>query len=86
MSKLKDTIAQAIKDADKSFFNENYMKQADNVLAELRKAGYEIVPLKPPPALVQYVIDNLPFGRLKPTELVNQLYSLIVDNVRKHGG
>jgi hypothetical protein len=31
------------------------------------------------------VIDNLPFGRLKPTELVNQLYSLIVDNVRKYG-
>jgi hypothetical protein len=85
MSKLRDTIAQAIKDADRSFFNENYIKQADNVLTELRKAGYEVVPLKPPPGLVQFVIDNLPFGRLKPTELVTQLYSLIVDNVRKHG-
>ncbi|MFN8720153.1 MAG: hypothetical protein ACK5YI_04945 [Rhodospirillales bacterium] len=85
MSKLRDTIAQAIKDADRSFFNENYIKQADNVLTELRKAGYEVVPLKPSPGLVQFVIDNLPFGRLKPTELVTQLYSLIVDNVRKHG-
>jgi predicted CoA-binding protein len=53
MSKLRDTIAQAIRDADKSFFNEDYVKQADNVRGELRKAGYEIVPLKPPPGLVQ---------------------------------
>ena len=71
---IEDIIAKAIKDADKSFFNEDYAKQAKAVTAALKKAGYEVAPLKPPPGLVEWAKDNIPFGRLRPTELITQMY------------
>lgn len=83
MADVKDIIAQAIKKADTSMFNEDYGKQAASVMQALQKAGYEVAPLKPPEGLQQYVIDNMPFGRLRPSELVSQLYTLMVGNVRR---
>ncbi|PWC56016.1 hypothetical protein [Azospirillum sp. TSO22-1] len=80
---LEDIIAKAIKDADKSIFNEDYTKQARAVVAALKKAGYEVAPVKPPPGLVEWAKDNIPFGRLRPTELIVQMYSMMVENVRR---
>ncbi|WP_431856659.1 hypothetical protein [Azospirillum sp.] len=80
---LEDIIAKAIKDADKSIFNEDYTKQARAVMAALKKAGYEVAPVKPPPGLVEWAKDNIPFGRLRPTELIVQMYSMMVENVRR---
>ena len=45
--KLADTIAQAIRKADKRYFFEDYTAQADAVLAALKKAGLTVVPLEP---------------------------------------
>lgn len=81
---LEDLIAAAIKDADRSLFNENYSKQSRAVMSALKKAGYEIVPRKPPEGLVEWAKDNIPFGRLRPTDLIAHMYSMMVDNVRKY--
>ncbi|MEI6558149.1 MAG: hypothetical protein WCO00_07050 [Rhodospirillaceae bacterium] len=83
MADIRDVIALAIKKADTSMFNENYSKQAAAVLQAVQKAGYEIVPVKPPEGLLPYVHENMPFGRLRPNELVTQLYTLMVSNVRR---
>ena len=83
MADIQDIIAIAIKKADTSMFNENYSKQAAAVIQAVQKAVYEIVPTKAPEGLVPYVHDNRPFGRLRPSELVTQLYTLMVSNVRR---
>lgn len=80
---VEDLVARAIKDADKSFFNEDYAKQAQAVLTTLRQNGYEVVPLKPPPLLVDWAKENIPFGRLRPSDLISQMYTMMVENVRR---
>lgn len=82
-SGVEDIVAKAIKDADKSFFNEDYSKQARAVVSALKQAGYEVVPVKPPPLLVEWAKENIPFGRLRPSELITQMYSMMVENVRR---
>ncbi|CAK0758373.1 conserved hypothetical protein [uncultured Gammaproteobacteria bacterium] len=83
MAALSDVVAEAIQKADSSYFNENYVKQANAAIQAIRKAGYEIVPVKPPEGLIAYIHENMPFGRLRPSELISQLYILMVNNVRK---
>lgn len=82
-SRLREIIARAIKDSDKSFFNENYGKQADAVIAALQRNGYELVPRRPSEAFTQYMDENMPLGRLRPRELVHALYGMIIDNARR---
>lgn len=83
MADLKEIVALAIKKADTSMFNEDYNKQAAAVIQAVQKAGYEIVPIRPPEGLLPFVHENMPFGRLRPSELVTQLYTLMVTNVRR---
>ncbi|QJE72063.1 hypothetical protein HHL28_02145 [Aerophototrophica crusticola] len=80
---IQDTIALAIKNADKSWFNEDYSKQAKAVVEALRKAGFEVVPVKPPDELVTYASENIPMGRLRPTDFIRTMYSTMVANARK---
>lgn len=83
MPSIQEIIAQSIKDADKSFFNEDYMKQAKSVVDGLRKSGLEVVPVKPPEELVTYASENIPLGRLRPTDFIRTMYSTMVANARK---
>ncbi len=83
MPTIQEIIAQSIKDADKSFFNEDYMKQAKSVVDALRKSGLEVVPVKPPEELVTYASENIPLGRLRPTDFIRTMYSTMVANARK---
>jgi hypothetical protein len=80
---IVEIIAKSIKSADKSFFNEDYIKQAKSVVDGLRKAGLEVVPITPPEALVTYASENIPFGRLRPTDFIRTMYSTMVANARK---
>lgn len=80
---LEDIIAKAIKDADKSYFNEDYGKQANSVLTALKKNGYQVAPVRPPEGLVEWAKDNIPFGRLRPTELITYMYTMMIENVRR---
>lgn len=84
MSDLREVIAVAIRGADRTFFNEDYGKQAAAVISALRKAGYEIVPREASDALVDFACENLPFGRLKQQDFIKQLYQLLVENARKY--
>lgn len=83
MPSIVETIAQSIKQADSTFFNENYTRQAKAVVEGLRKAGYEVVPVKPPEVLIEYAADNIPFGRLRQSDLIRSLYTIMVENARK---
>jgi hypothetical protein len=84
MENLEDLIAQAIKDADRSIFNEDYSKQARSVMSALKKGGFEVVPRRPPDGLVEWAKNNIPFGRLRPADLISQMYTMMVENARKH--
>ncbi|HYE49536.1 MAG TPA: hypothetical protein VEB20_08095 [Azospirillaceae bacterium] len=86
MPSIVETIAQSIKKADRTIFNENYTKQANAVIEGLRKAGYEVVPVRPPELLVEYAVENIPFGRLRPSDLIRTLYTTMVENCRKFVG
>lgn len=80
---IVEIIAKSIKDADNSFFNEDYMKQAKSVVDGLRRAGLEVVPVKPPDELVTYASENIPMGRLRPTDFIRTMYSVMVANAKK---
>jgi hypothetical protein len=80
---LVATIGGAIKSADTSFFNEDYGKQGAEVISVLRREGFEIVPKKPSEELLEYLVDNMPFGQMKPEQLMREIYTLIVDNARR---
>jgi hypothetical protein len=83
MADLATIIAKAIRDADKSWFNEDYTKQATAVLNALRSKGYEICPVEAPDALVTHAVDNMPFGRMKPDDLIRELYKVLIDGARR---
>ena len=85
MPDLGDVIAQAIKEADSSIFNEDYSKQARAVLVALRRNGYEVLPREPKPEALEFILQNLPFGRLKQSDLIRAIYRLVVENARRFG-
>lgn len=68
--KVQKTIARAIKNADRSYFFENYDKQAAAVLRVLEKEGYVIVPVKPDPEILKKAADTMATGKMKPEEHV----------------
>ncbi|RED46142.1 hypothetical protein [Aestuariispira insulae] len=78
MQKLKKAIAKAIKDADSSWFNENYSKQADAVLQAIRAKGFVIVEAEATEAQVEAGREALTTGRYKPSEVVSKLYAVMV--------
>ncbi|MBV6633660.1 MAG: hypothetical protein KI792_11595 [Alphaproteobacteria bacterium] len=82
---LVATIGGAIKHADKSFFNEDYAKQGAEVIATLRREGFEIVPKTASDELVEFLVENMPYGQMKPEDLMRALYQLMVENARRLG-
>lgn len=76
-------IAGAIRQADTRFFNEDYAKQAAEVISVLRREGFEIIPKTASDEIVDYLVDNMPYGQMKPEALMAELYQLIADNARR---
>ena len=74
MADIEEIIARAIKQADKSFFNENYRKQARAVLETLKKEGFAIAYLPPSESMIKAGVDALPAGRVKPEAVVERIY------------
>ena len=75
MSKsLQNIIAKAIHKSDRTYFFENYDRQADAVLKALHKQGYAIVPLEPSETMVEQGVAAIPFGNIKPDLHVRQVY------------
>lgn len=78
VSDVKKLIARAIKEADKSWFNEDYMKQADAVIRGLKAKGYAVVEEKPTEKQVEAGKEALQSGRYKPSDVVTVLYQVMV--------
>ncbi|MEJ0068054.1 MAG: hypothetical protein WDO24_04235 [Pseudomonadota bacterium] len=77
-SKLSDMIAQAIRDADKRYFFEDYTAQADAVLKTLRKAGMVVVPLEPTPEIIEAGKNSLKYGAQRPGDMLRTLYQTMI--------
>lgn len=76
---IKTAIAQAIKKADKSWFNEDYDKQARAVIQALAKEGYAVVPRAPSEAAIEAGREAMQAGRYRPSEVLAQLYRAMVE-------
>lgn len=75
---LADTIAHAIKEADKSYFFEDYMRQAQAVIAALDREGMMIVPRTATEVMMQAGKDAILSGRVKPENLAQTIYTAMV--------
>ncbi len=80
---LHSIIGRAIRDADTTIFSEDYNKQAAAVTKALRDAGYEILPAEPSPRLLEFVNENMPFGRMKPEDFLAELYRLYIKHAMR---
>lgn len=78
---IRDTIARAIKSADKRWFNEDYGQQADAVLRALKENGLVIVPRKASADMTEAGMNAISFGRRRPEDLVRELFEAMVDAV-----
>lgn len=76
--KLTNPIAEAIRAADSSYFNEDYTKQARAVLAAIDKAGYVLMPKDYPAETWQKVAENMKTGRVRPDEHVKNVYETVL--------
>lgn len=81
-----EVISEAIKDADKSYFFENYTKQANAVVTALRKHGYVIVPYYPTVQMVKAAMDELQYGQNKFTNIVMPIYLAMLKAAPKPKG
>ena len=76
--KLVNTIASAIQTADSSYFNENYTKQAQAVLAAIDKAGFALIPKSAPADIWTKAAEQMRTGRLRPDEHVKDVYEVVL--------
>lgn len=80
---LVDIIANAISRADSSYFNENYTKQAQAVLAAVEKAGYALTRRDLPESLWEEAAEKMQTGRMKPHEHVKDVYLTVLKIIEK---
>lgn len=77
-AKLAETIAHAIREADKRYFFEDYTAQAEAVLRALRKAGFAIIPLEPTPDMLEAGKNSLKYGAQRPADLLRSTLQAMI--------
>jgi len=77
---IRDQIAIAIKEADKHYFYEDYLKQADHVLEILSSSGYKILPQEATAQMIEAGKIAISYGAMKPTDLVKTIYKSMIDH------
>lgn len=85
MSDLKTAVAKAIRDADNSYFSEDYEKQASAALRAVDKAGFVVMPKDAPADIYAKVATMLPSGRIRPEDLVKQIYTITISQLKTNG-
>ena len=75
---LKGIIAKAIKDADSSYFWEDYTKQAAAVIRVINSAGYILVREDPSLKMIQAGVNAVMIGKTQPHELARQIYTAMI--------
>lgn len=79
---IRDTIARAIKGADKNWFNEDYGRQADAVMRALKERELAIVPRQASDEMADAGMDAISFGRRRPEDLVREVFRAMVESVK----
>lgn len=75
---LVSLIARTIKEADSSYFFEDYTKQAVAVINAISNAGYVLVPKDPSLKMIQAGVNAVMIGKTQPHELAKQIYSAMI--------
>ena len=75
-------IAKAIKAADKSYFFEDYDKQAAKVIARLKDEGWAITRREADMEIFKQVADNMATGRMKPEEHIRDVYRQVLEKLK----
>lgn len=76
---VNDIIAKAVQSVDWTFFNENYSRQAEEVVRALNKAGYAIVPRVPSKAMVDAGREAIEIGQHLPSAVAGVVFDAMVD-------
>ena len=79
---LRGLIAKTIKDADSSYFWEDYSKQAAAVINAISAAGYVLVPYDPSLKMLQAGVNAVMIGKTQPQELARQIYNAMIRTKR----
>jgi len=79
---LRSLIAKTIKDADSSYFWEDYSKQAAAVINAISAAGYVLVPYDPSLKMLQSGVNAVMIGKTQPHELARQIYNAMIRSGR----
>lgn len=78
---LIKVLSTAIRRADDSWYNEDYVKQARAVMEAIHEVEFEVVPAKPSRAAVTKTVQNMPYGsNLNPIIYFENLYKLMLVN------
>ena len=80
---IKSNIASAIKRADKSYFFENYSKQAGAVIKMLEKEGYVILPKNPDQKILKEVADTIKTGKMRPEQHIENVYHTLAGLMKR---
>lgn len=76
---VNDLIAKAIRDVDWTLFNENYNRQAEEVVRCLNRAGYAIVPRNPTRDMVDAGREAIEIGQTRPMKVATSIYQSMVE-------
>ena len=82
MASVAKIIARAIKKADKSYFFEDYDKQALAVIKKLKEEGWAITRREADMAIFKEVADNMSTGRMKPEEHIQDVYRQVLEKLK----
>ena len=86
MGDVKLAVAKAIREADSSYFSEDYEKQAAAALKAIDKEGFVLIPKEAPADIYAQVSGLIPSGRIRPEDLVKTIYTLTVSQIRLKQG
>ena len=81
---IRKKIALAIKKADRSYFFEDYDRQAKSVIQSLQKDGYVILPKEPDHEMLRKVADSIATGKMKPEEHIKNVYLTLQQLMQKN--
>tara|TARA_B100001123_G_scaffold363726_1_gene421633 strand:+ start:1087 stop:1338 length:252 start_codon:yes stop_codon:yes gene_type:complete len=76
-------IAKAIQKADKSYFFEDYSKQAAAVMRTLKAEGWAITRKEADMDVFKQVADEMATGRMKPEEHVQDVYTRVLAKLKE---
>ncbi|WP_425403089.1 hypothetical protein [Hwanghaeella sp.] len=76
---VNGVIAKAIQSVDWTFFNENYNRQAEEVVRALNKSGYAIVPRQPSKDMVDAGREAIEIGQHLPSAVAGVVFNAMVD-------